>query len=203
MALPLNTTELDAVNDILNSIGQTAVTSIDQTNPDVSLAYRTLLSVSREVQSEGWSFNREYDVQFSTDSVTKKIAVDDSILFIDATKEYYQYDVIVKYGHLWDRVEQTDVFTVDFIKCDITRLYDFNDLPVYVKDYIVARAAAIASTRMVGDPTQYNFLKQREGEARARLLENDCKVGDYSYFGFENGRQNYYTSYQPFRALNR
>ena len=149
MALPTSTTELDAVNDILNSIGQTAVTSIDQTNPDVSLAYRTLLSVSREVQSEGWSFNREYDVQFSTDNLTKKIAVDDSILFIDATKEYYQYDVIVKYGYLWDRAEQTDIFTVDFIKCDITRLYDFNDLPVYVKDYIVARAAAIAARMSV------------------------------------------------------
>jgi hypothetical protein len=203
MALPSSTTELDAVNDILNSIGQTAVTSIDQTNPDVSLAYRTLLSVSREVQSEGWSFNREYDVQFSVDSVTKKIAVDDTIIYIDATKEYYQYDVIVKFGYLWDRVEQTDIFTVDYIKCDITRMYEFDVLPIYVKEYIIARAAAIASTRMVGDPNQYRFLKEREAEARARLLENDCKVGDYSFFGYENGMQNYYTSYQPFRALIR
>tara|TARA_R100000329_G_C7614461_1_gene218117 strand:- start:1923 stop:2534 length:612 start_codon:yes stop_codon:yes gene_type:complete len=203
MALPSSTTELDAVNDILNSIGQTAVTSIDQTNPDVSLAYRTLLSVSREVQSEGWSFNREYDVQFSVDSVTKKIAVDDTIIYIDATKEYYQYDIIVKFGYLWDKVEQTDIFTVDYIKCDITRMYEFDVLPIYVKEYIIARAAAIASTRMVGDPNQYRFLKEREAEARARLLENDCKVGDYSFFGYENGRQNYYTSYQPFRALIR
>lgn len=203
MALPSSTTELDAVNDILNSIGQTAVTSIDQTNPDVSLAYRTLLSVSREVQSEGWSFNEEYDVQFSVDSVTKKIAVDNSILNIDATKEYYQYDPIVKDGFLWDRAKQTDIFDVDYIKCNVTRLYDFDKLPHYVKDYIIARAAAVASTRMVGDPTQYQFLREREGEARARLIENDCKVGDYSYFGHENGQQNYYTSYQPFRALIR
>jgi len=203
MALPSSTTELDAVNDILNSIGQTAVTSIDQTNPDVSLAYRTLLSVSREVQSEGWSFNREYDVQFSVDNVTKKIPVDNTIIYIDATKEYYQYDVIVKFGYLWDRVEQTDIFTVDYIKCDITRMYEFDVLPIYVKEYIIARAAAIASTRMVGDPNQYRFLKEREAEARARLLENDCKVGDYSFFGYENGMQNYYTSYQPFRALIR
>ena len=96
MSLPSTTKELDAVNDILNSIGQASVTSIDQTNPDVSLAYRTLLSISREVQSEGWSFNQEYDVQFSVDSATKKIAVPPDIINIDATKEYYQYDTIVR-----------------------------------------------------------------------------------------------------------
>lgn len=203
MSLPSTTRELDAVNDILNSIGQASVTSIDQTNPDVSLAYRTLLSISREVQSEGWSFNQEYDVQFSVDSVTKKIAVPSDIINIDATKEYYQYDTVVRNDFLYDRCEQTDIFDVDFIKCNITRLYSFDNLPHYVKDYIVARAAAVTSTRIVGDPTQYRLLKEREVEARSRLLENDCKIGDYSYFGYENGKQNYYTPYQPFRALQR
>ena len=138
MSLPSSTKELDAINDILNSVGQASVTSIDQTNPDVSLAYRTLLSISREVQSEGWSFNQEYDVQFSVDSVTKKIAVPPDIINIDATKEYYQYDTIVRNDFLYDRCEQTDIFDVDFIKCNITRLYSFDDLPHYVKDYIVA-----------------------------------------------------------------
>tara|TARA_A200000159_G_scaffold76129_1_gene70635 strand:+ start:98 stop:709 length:612 start_codon:yes stop_codon:yes gene_type:complete len=203
MSLPSSTKELDAINDILNSVGQASVTSIDQTNPDVSLAYRTLLSVSREVQSEGWSFNQEYDVQFSVDSVTKKIAVPPDVINIDATKEYYQYDTVVRNDFLYDRCEQTDIFDVDFIKCNVTRLYDFDNLPQYVKDYIVARAAAVTSTRIVGDPTQYQLLKEREVEARSRLLENDCNTGDYSFFGYENGKQNYYTPYQPFRALQR
>ena len=51
--------ELPAVNQILAACGQAPVTSLDQTNPDVAIAYDTLLETSREVQSEGWSFNKE------------------------------------------------------------------------------------------------------------------------------------------------
>ena len=51
--------ELPAINQILASVGQAPVTTLDQTNPDVAIAYDTLLQVSREVQSEGWTFNTE------------------------------------------------------------------------------------------------------------------------------------------------
>ena len=51
--------ELPAVNEILASVGQAPVTTLDQTNPDVAIAYDTLINTSREVQSEGWLFNTE------------------------------------------------------------------------------------------------------------------------------------------------
>ncbi len=51
--------ELQAVNQILASVGQAPVTTLEQTNPDVAIAYQTLLEVSREVQAEGWTFNKE------------------------------------------------------------------------------------------------------------------------------------------------
>ena len=62
MAFPTTnaTQELPAVNEILASVGQAPVTTLDQTNPDVAIAYDTLLQVSREVQAEGWTFNKEY-----------------------------------------------------------------------------------------------------------------------------------------------
>ena len=62
------TQELPAVNQILASVGQAPVTTLDQTNPDVAIAYDTLLQVSREVQAEGWTFNIEYKVEVSPDS---------------------------------------------------------------------------------------------------------------------------------------
>ena len=52
--------ELQAVNQILASVGQAPVTTLEQTNPDVAIAYSTLQQVSREVQAEGWTFNKEY-----------------------------------------------------------------------------------------------------------------------------------------------
>ena len=96
----LTNTELAAVNDILNSIGQLAVDTLSQTNPDVSLALQTLRSVSREVQSEGWSFNFEYNVELPVDSTSKTVEISDSYLFVDGTKDQYQYDLIVKNGKL-------------------------------------------------------------------------------------------------------
>ena len=70
MAFPTTnaTEELHAVNQILASVGQAPVTTLDQTNPDVAIAYDTLTSVSREVQAEGWTFNTENWVKFTPDS---------------------------------------------------------------------------------------------------------------------------------------
>ena len=70
--MPIPTTnatkELPAVNEILASVGQAPVTTLDQTNPDVAIAYDTLLQVSREVQAEGWSFNTELNYKEVTDT---------------------------------------------------------------------------------------------------------------------------------------
>ena len=60
--------ELPAINQILASVGQAPVTTLDQTNPDVAIAYDTLIQVSREIQSEGWTFNTEHDYPFTPDS---------------------------------------------------------------------------------------------------------------------------------------
>ena len=60
--------ELPAVNEILASVGQAPVTTLDQTNPDVAIAYDTLLNVSREVQAEGWTFNQEFEYKITTDA---------------------------------------------------------------------------------------------------------------------------------------
>ena len=45
--------ELRAVNQILESVGQAPVTDLNQSNPDVAIAYDTLMQVSRDVQAEG------------------------------------------------------------------------------------------------------------------------------------------------------
>ena len=50
----------DAVNEMLGAVGQAPVNTLEQSNPDVALAYATLMTVSREVQAEGWTFNKEY-----------------------------------------------------------------------------------------------------------------------------------------------
>ena len=84
MAFPnvLVAPELAAVNQILGAVGQAPVTTLDQTNPDVAIAYDTLVEVNREIQSEGWVFNTEEEYPFNQD-VNGEILIPDNILLLD------------------------------------------------------------------------------------------------------------------------
>ena len=56
------TTELEAVNTMLNTIGEAPVnTLVNMTSVDALAALSVLQNVNRGVQVEGWFFNSEYD----------------------------------------------------------------------------------------------------------------------------------------------
>ena len=194
--------ELPAVNQILQSCGQAPVTTLDQTNPDVAIAYQTLLEVSREVQAEGWSFNKEYHYDMTPDT-NNEIKIPNNILQIDATRNAANttIDVIRRSGKLYDKVNHTYTFT-DKVACDITWLFDWVDLPTPIADFITSKAATTVSSRIVGDTTQYEMLRQKESFNRAMAMEYECNQGDYTFFGHP-GDTNTYNSYKPYNALYR
>lgn len=193
--------ELPAVNEILASVGQAPVTTLDQTNPDVAIAYDTLLQVSREVQAEGWTFNKEYDYPFKPDT-DKFINIPNNVIALDLTDDYRQYDAIRRDGRLYDRVSHTFEWQEETLLCDVIWYFDWTDLPMPIQDYIVARSAAIVSSRIVGDSNQFSVIQQREAYTRAMALEYECNQGDYTFFGHPKGG-NFYNSYQPYHALSR
>ena len=214
MAYPTTnaTEELPAVNQILASVGQAPVTTLDQTNPDVAIAYDTLTSVSREVQAEGWTFNTENWVKFTPDS-DNEIQISNNILQIDLHDEVdNQYEAIRKKDisdgiiKLYEKVNHTFTWDstkwTDGVRCNVVYLYDWIELPIPVQDYIVARAAAIVSSRIVGDAQQYQILSQKEQWNRAQAMEYECNQGDYTIFGHQRGKKPY-DAYKPYQALYR
>ena len=214
MAFPTTnaTEELPAVNQILASVGQAPVTTLDQTNPDVAIAYDTLTSVSREVQAEGWTFNTENWVKFTPDS-DNEIQISNNILQIDLHDEVdNQYEAIRKKDisdgiiKLYEKVNHTFTWDstkwTDGVRCNVVYLYDWIELPIPVQDYIVARAAAIVSSRIVGDAQQYQILSQKEQWNRAQAMEYECNQGDYTIFGHQRGKKPY-DAYKPYQALYR
>jgi hypothetical protein len=196
------TQELPAVNQILQSCGQAPVTTLDQTNPDVAIAYQTLLEVSREVQAEGWSFNKEFHYDMTPDT-NNEILIPNNVLQIDLSNNSANMDkdVIRRNGKLYDKANHTYTFT-EKVECDITWLFDWVDIPVPIADFITARAATVVSSRIVGDGNQYQILQQKEAFTRASAMEYECNQGDYTYFG-HSGNTNRYTSYKPYTALYR
>ena len=198
------TQELPAINQILSSCGQAPVTTLDQTNPDVAIAYDTLLQVSREVQSEGWTFNKEYHYEMTPDT-DDFILIPNNILQIKLTENSANMDksAIRRSGKLYDRQNHTYKWTDETVECDIVWEFDWVDLPQPIQDFVTARAATLVSQRIVGDTEQYQMLQQQEAFARAMALEYETQQGQFTFFGHPQGQQNYYQSYQPFHALKR
>jgi len=196
-------TELDAVNQILSSVGQAPVTTLDLQNPEVAIALNTLREVNRQVQAEGWMFNTERDYELVPDSTTNQITYPYNLLQIDTNNEKHRsdYDVVRRNGKLYDRLNHTFTFNSN-IYADVVWYFDFTDVPPAIQVYITARAARMSATKMIGDQEINKLLAEQEGQTRAAAIEYDCNQGDYSMFGFRDG-QNYYNSYQPFQALMR
>ena len=175
-----------------------------QTNPDVAIALNTLREVSREVQSEGWSFNKESDYPITPDS-SNEVVIANNILHMDLNRTYTQNldrDSINREGKLYDKTAHSFTWTDATLYVDIIWYFDWTSIPTVIQAFIIARAASIVSSRIIGDPNQYQILQQKEALAKSTALEYECNQGDYSFFGSPKGG-NFYQSYQPFHTLQR
>ena len=198
------TQELPAINQILTSCGQAPVTTLDQTNPEVAIAYDTLLQVSREIQAEGWTFNKEYHYEFNKDN-NNEILIPNNVIQIKLTEnaQNMTYDAVRRQGKLYDRQNHRYTWEYSPIECDVVWYFDWIDLPEPIQNYITTRAATLVSGKIVGDDDQYARLQQQEALARSTALEYETQQGQFTMFGHPQGQQAYYQSYQPFHALQR
>jgi hypothetical protein len=174
------------------------------TNPDVAIALNTLQEVSREIQAEGWTFNKEYDYPITPDS-NNEILIPNNVLQMDLNQNYpvnMNRDSVNRGGKLYDRTAHSYTWDDETVYVDITWLFDWENVPTPIQSFITSRAASIVSSRIIGDSNQYQMLQQKEAFARAMALEYECNQGDHTFFGSPQG-QNYYQSYQPYHTLYR
>ena len=200
----LNISQTVAERTLTQSKVETRVET--QANPDVAIALNTLREVSREVQSEGWTYNKEFDYELTPDS-NNEIIIPDDMLQVDLNisskrSGNRQFDSIIRGGKLYDRIKHSYKWTDESVYVDVLWYFEWEHIPDVVQAYIVARAATIVSSRIIGDGNQYQMLQQKEAYARAMALEYECNQGDYSFFGEPQG-ENYYNSYKPFHSLQR
>ena len=124
-----------------------------QTNPDVAIALNTLREVSREIQSEGWSFNKEYDYPITPDS-NNEVVIPNNMLQIDLNATYTQNmdrDAINREGKLYDKTAHSFTWTDEKLYVDIIWYFDWTSIPTPIQAFIIAKAATIVSSRIIGD----------------------------------------------------
>jgi len=205
-------TELSAVNSILGAIGQAPITqlkdpvtgAITNANPEIQFIYNLLKDASIDVQSEGWHFNKESHVEFQVDSTTNKVTIPANVVKIDLHDNWRSrtYNFVRRGGFLYDKQTHTDEFPdVEKFVLDVTRIYEFEDLPPVFRRHITYRASRMAATQLVANPQLVQLLSSQEGLSRASLMEYECNQGNHSMFGFPE--DTVYTTYEPWRNLPR
>ena len=135
-------TELDAVNSILMSVGETPVNTLTVQSPEVAIAQKTLRQVCREIQAEGWSYNTENEYPIDTDT-NNQVIVPNNVLQMDLNifQHGKDYDVVRRSDNgvlkVYDKKGHTFTFeNCDKLYFDMIWMLDFEDLPQVFKDYI-------------------------------------------------------------------
>ena len=202
-------TELDAVNSILMSVGESPVNTLTVQSPEVAIAQKTLRQVCREIQAEGWSYNTENEYPIDLDTNNQCI-VPNNILQIDLN--IYQhgkdYNVVVRSDNGVKKIYDKKNHTFTFENCsklyfDIVWMFDFGDLPQAFKDYVTAKATRVAGIRMVSSAEAAKLLEADEAYARALALEYDARQGAHNIFNDFQYQQDANTVYRPFKVLRR
>ena len=185
MTTQTRTSELEAVNTILSTIGEAPLNTLSGSLPvDGTIAKNVLSEVSREVQSQGWHFNTHYKVTLSRDT-NNKIPLATNIVRVEVDPRRYSkvsYDIVQRNNELYNLAKNEDTFDTNFKDVTVVYLLPFDEIPEQAKRYITIRSARIFHDRTSGANTIHKFSQEDEAKALSILKQAESHTGDYSIF---------------------
>lgn len=176
--------ELDAINYILTTVGESPVNQIDTNNIDVVNIKRLLDSNTRQILLAGYPFNVVENFKLYPDEHTHQISIPANVIKFDTGTPTQ----IKRNGKLYDMQQQSDRFKAPVI-CKAYLNVPFEDLPDTFKTYAVLKTAVSFQQRFFGDTDQtqelmlllteaYNDVVYYEVKAaNANLFQNSSVVG--------------------------
>jgi len=181
MPLPVvATTELEAVNTMLTTIGESPVNTISESTADTRIAYIILGEVNRATQIRGWHWNTESDVTLTPDGTTKEITLATDVVRVDVDeRRYSNVNVIQRGTKLYDKKNHTYQFS-EPVKAEVVYLRLFAEMPEQARYYIIVRSARLFQQRMIGDATGSAFSAEEETTAFLALQNAEDETADYN-----------------------
>ena len=195
MALMLDfSTELDAVNTMLQGIGQAPVNTLEVSGiGDVARARTTLTRVSRDVQAAGWSWNTDRNYSLLPDT-QGFIALPLGALDVDAedpsSAVVIRRNPVTNTMSLWNGDTNSFAFTTSVV-VKIIWGSAFNDLPQSARTYIGAVATRLFQGQTVSSAvldkinqetvdSAFMLLQRRERATRdTNVYRQNSTVGSF------------------------
>ena len=186
MTIQTRTTELEAVNTILSTIGEAPLSTLTGSLPvDGTMAKSVLNEINREVQSMGWHFNTQPKVTLSKDAGNNTIPLATNVLRVELNPYLHSktdFDIVQRDNILFNLVTNTSTFTEDLKDVKVVYLLDFAEIPEQAKRYITIRSARVFHDRTLGANTLHKFSVADEEKSLVILRQAEASTGDYSVF---------------------
>lgn len=171
--------KLEAVNIMLSAIGEAPVNRLSSGLVEAETAETILTQVSRSVQSEGWHFNRETNVEIAPNVAGEIILATNTIRADQMVNSNSDLDLTQRGSKMYDRKNHTfAINTSAFL--DITYELDFGDLPAVARKYVTIKAARILQDNIVGSEALHSFQREDEMQALFELKDYENETADYN-----------------------
>jgi len=172
--------KIEAVNIILESIGEAPVSSLTSGLPDAEAAESKLNEINKSVQARGWHQNIDYNLKLMPNN-NSLIYVPSNYLRVDTTRDSQYINVTVRNYNsrlaLYDIKKQTYIFT-EALFVDVVYLIQFEDLSLELSTYIAYLAARKFQESQMQSVALDNFTRRAEMEAYAALLDAESETDD-------------------------
>ena len=171
-------TELEAVNTILATIGEAGIASLSADANEITdsgLAQRTLKEVSRDVQSEAWSWNTDEGVTINKTAADTYVVPGNTLTVDFSPNRYPDMQYVMRGLKVYDRNNQRyDFGKINggeaLVAAKVVSQLQWSELPHAAQQYITIRSARIFSDRYVASSVVFTYTVADEDQARTLLI---------------------------------
>lgn len=191
---PTKTTLLQAVNVLLQNIGEMPVDTLNnQQLQDARIAESTLLEFHGEGQLRGWSWNSETAYPFEKDKVTKEVVVPANVVRFSPNPYEYGRRFILRGQKVYDTWTRTTKLEDEIteICADVVWNLPWDYTPEAYNRWTTIRAARVFSDRTLTNDALFKYTAKDELDAKAELdrvehetLQSNILTDGYGYQPF-------------------
>ena len=175
-------TKLEAVNTMLDAIGEAPVSSLSSGLDDAETAERILNKVTKDILSIGWHVNTDENVSLSPNT-DGHVLLPPTVLRVDTVGTDRGINVTSRVDpndgmrKLFRIKEQSYTFAAP-VQVTITHLFDFEGLTHDLQRYITAAAARAFQKSTVASGALDKMLAEEEARALAALNDAEAESED-------------------------
>lgn len=166
-------TSLQAVNEILGSMGEAPINTIEEIdNVDAQNALNMLTNVTEQIEMKGWTFNQVDEYTLTPDKFKKVIPWDSTLLVAQTSDGNY---IRNQGGLVFDVSNNTSVFEAP-LTISATFYVPFEEMPSVFRQWATVRTARLFVSRFMGDPDLMQELTREEQECYRAVMEYEMML---------------------------